>query len=156
MTPLFKKLNFKNHDIIFCINAPSSFDAEIIAMHDVAIFKKNKIAKKDVITFVLAFVITEKDLEKAVALLAPQLVGDAIVWMCYPKMSSKKYISELNRDDSWALMGSYNLEPVRSVAIDEDWSALRFRHVNFIKTMKRKFGALSKEGKKRVENRKKL
>jgi hypothetical protein len=32
-------------------------------------------------------------------------------------------------------LGEYNLEPVRQVAIDKDWSALRFRRVDKIKTL---------------------
>mgnify|MGYP005835701873 CR=1 FL=1 len=38
------------------------------------------------------------------------------------------------------------MEPVRQVAIDEDWSALRFRRVEYIKTMTRSF-AMTLEGK---------
>ena len=34
-------------------------------------------------------------------------------------------------------MGDAGFEPVRMVAIDEDWSAVRFRRVEFIKTMNR-------------------
>ena len=34
-------------------------------------------------------------------------------------------------------MGAAGFEPVRMVAIDEDWSALRFRRAEFIKTMTR-------------------
>ncbi len=40
------------------------------------------------------------------------------------------------------------------VAIDEDWSALRFRRAEFIKTMKRDAShALSKAGKARAKKR---
>ena len=41
-------------------------------------------------------------------------------------------------------------EPVRQIAIDEDWSALRFRKTGKIKTMKRGF-AVTEEGKQRTE-----
>ena len=34
-------------------------------------------------------------------------------------------------------MGKAGFEGVRMVAIDEDWSAVRFRRVEFIKTMTR-------------------
>ena len=34
-------------------------------------------------------------------------------------------------------MGEAGFEPVRMVAIDEDWSALRFRRAEFIKNMTR-------------------
>ncbi len=70
--------------------------------------------------------------------------------MCYPKGSSKKYSCDFNRDTGWDIMGQYDLESVRAVAIDEDWSALRFRKVDFIKTMKRKFEALSEKGKEKA------
>jgi hypothetical protein len=47
-------------------------------------------------------------------------------------------------------LGTLNLEPVRQVAIDEDWSALRFRRVEHIKSMKRRSSMrISPEGKKR-------
>ena len=36
-----------------------------------------------------------------------------------------------------AVDGAAGFEPVRMVAIDEDWSALRFRRAEFIKTMTR-------------------
>jgi hypothetical protein len=40
------------------------------------------------------------------------------------------------------------------VAIDEDWSAVRFRRVEFIKTMDRDVrGAMSKVGKARTTRR---
>ena len=37
----------------------------------------------------------------------------------------------------WKAVGEAGFEPVRMVAIDEDWSAVRFRRVEFIKTMTR-------------------
>ena len=40
-------------------------------------------------------------------------------------------------------------KPVRMVAIDEDWSALRFRKAEHIKTMTRSF-AMSEAGKNKV------
>lgn len=42
-------------------------------------------------------------------------------------MTSKNYKCDFNRDSEWISLGKYNLEPVRQVAIDDDFSALRFR-----------------------------
>ncbi|HEX3836066.1 MAG TPA: hypothetical protein VHW25_03810 [Steroidobacteraceae bacterium] len=64
--------------------------------------------------------------------------GDAILWMVYPKGTSKKYHCEFNRDCGWPILAAAGFEPVRMVAIDADWSALRFRRVQFIKTTTRK------------------
>ncbi len=76
---------------------------------------------------------------------------DGILWFAYPKKSSKEYETNLSRDDGWQPLDDLGYEGVRQVAIDEDWSALRFRHVDHIKTMNHdKKRAMSKKGKKRA------
>jgi hypothetical protein len=71
--------------------------------------------------------------------------------MIYPKRSSKKYDTDISRDDGWQPLGDLGFEPVRQVAVDEDWSALRFRQTSRIKTMTRNSEmTLSAEGKKRT------
>ena len=48
------------------------------------------------------------------------------------------------------MLGGAGFEPVRQVAIDEDWSALRFRRVAHVKSLTRsKAMALTDEGKQR-------
>lgn len=74
--------------------------------------------------------------------------NDEVVWLAYPKLSSKKYTCEFNRDTGWQALGDIGFEGVRMVAIDEDWSALRFRKAENIKTMTRSF-AMSKKGKEK-------
>jgi hypothetical protein len=74
-----------------------------------------------------------------------------VVWFAYPKGTSKKYKSEINRDNGWQILGELGFEGVRGVAIDEDWSALRFRRVEFIKAMNRdKKRAMITQGKARL------
>ncbi len=150
MTPLFKKLNFKDHTSIVAINAPASFDAELKAMESEAPIIKNlkKVKETD---FALCFATTQKEIDSFIQEAANKLSGDAVLWFCYPKMSSKKYQCDFNRDTGWAVVAQYNFEPVRMVAIDEDWSALRFRKVEFIKTITRRESfALTTEAKKRT------
>jgi len=49
------------------------------------------------------------------------------------------------------VLGELGFEPVRLVAIDEDWSALRFRRTEFIKTLTRdETRALSAAGKTKL------
>ena len=70
------------------------------------------------------------------------------------KGSSKRYTCDFNRDTGWHVLGEAGFEPVRQVAIDEDWSALRFRRVEFIKSFKRESKhAISQRGKKRSVDR---
>lgn len=59
-----------------------------------------------------------------------------LLWFAYPKGTSKKYKCDFNRDDGWEPLRKLGFDTVRQVAIDEDWSALRFRRVEFIKRPK--------------------
>ncbi|HEU4472831.1 MAG TPA: hypothetical protein VFR58_17175 [Flavisolibacter sp.] len=150
MTPLFKKLNLKNQSTILVLNPPASFEGEL---ENISGFvkverKEGALAKID---FAIVFVTTQAQIEDAIKKAHPKLEGDAILWFCYPKGSSKKYSCEFNRDTGWAVLGGYGLEGVRQVSIDEDWSAIRFRKVEYIKQLTRRESfALSAEGKSRA------
>jgi hypothetical protein len=50
---------------------------------------------------------------------------DRLAWIAYPKAG--KLGTDLNRDVLAALLSARGVQPVRQVAIDETWSALRFR-----------------------------
>lgn len=100
------------------------------------------------IAFSLAFVTKQKEVDTLAKAVGRKATGDAVIWFVYPKGTSKKYKCEFNRDTGWAALGEAGFEGVRMVAIDEDWSALRFRRAEFVKTMKRdETRALSKQGK---------
>ena len=85
--------------------------------------------------------------------LAQSTESDAVVWIAYPKGTSKKYKAEFNRDTGWKAIGEVGFESVRQVAIDEDWSALRFRRTEYIKSLTRKASmAISTDGRKRTKH----
>jgi len=75
---------------------------------------------------VMLFVTTLADAEK----LAPEAVQavkeDGLVWIAYPKGGSGVK-TDVNRDKLWPVLGAQGWRPVRMVAIDEVWSAMRFR-----------------------------
>jgi hypothetical protein len=132
--PTFAKLNLKDQTEIVVLNAPASFEPELKSLKGVTVRRDAKGGNLD---FSLAFVTTQQEVDTLGPQVAKKANGDAVVWFAYPKGSSKKFKSQINRDNGWAVMGQAGFEPVRMVAIDEDWSALRFRRVEFIKTMKR-------------------
>ncbi|MCG8277445.1 hypothetical protein [Stenotrophomonas sp. NLF4-10] len=149
MTSMFKKLNLKDQTPIVVLNAPPSFEPELAALIDVAISRK--IGKGEKTGFGIAFVVTQKQLDEASAALASAAEGDAVLWLAYPKTTSKRYKCEFNRDRGWDVLGRAGFEGVRQVAIDEDWSALRFRRVEYIKSMTRApQRALTQTGKHRA------
>lgn len=137
MTHLFKKLNFKQQKEILILNYPTEFEGEIKCMKDFTSIKTTiDDAKK--IEFILTFVKTKFDIDNIADCIHKNLKGDGIVWFAYPKGTSKKYKVEINRDRGWDTLIQLGLEGVRAVSIDDDWSALRFRRIAFIKTMKRR------------------
>lgn len=151
MTELFKKLNYKLPFKVYAMNASESFDNELVEMGKFTEVAQ-EVNSEASIDFIILFVKTQKEIEYSIHEIFPMLAGDTILWYCYPKASSKKYKCEFNRDNGWDILGKYNLEGVRQVAIDEDWSALRFRKTEFIKKLTRNPKiAISEEGKKRTK-----
>jgi hypothetical protein len=134
MSPVFKKLNLKQQGEILVVNAPLSFEPELHALHEVSVLHDPKGAKA--IHFVLAFVTIRAEVEALSKVLADKAEGDALVWFAYPKGASRRYHCDFNRDTGWDVMRSLGFDTVRQVAIDEDWSALRFRRMEYIKAPK--------------------
>ena len=52
-----------------------------------------------------------------------RLARPEVFWVAYPKANR----ADLNRDTLWPVLGEYGMRPVSQVAVDEVWSALRFR-----------------------------
>ncbi len=146
MTPLFRKLNLKSQTEIVVYNVPESFEAELAALENITVLRDVTAARG--ISFALIFVTALEAIEAAVEAITPKAEGDITLWFAYPKMTSKKHRCAFNRDTGWEALGKAGFEPVRQVAIDEDWSALRFRKVAFIKTLTRPAdAALSEAGR---------
>ena len=137
MSEIFRKLNLKDLTEILVLNAPQSFDAELAALEPVGVLRQLEDAQA--IDFALAFLTRQAQVDELAASLLPRVRGDALVWFAYPKGSSKKYTCDFNRDTGWKQVEAAGFLPVRQVAIDEDWSALRFRRKEFIKNLTRKW-----------------
>jgi hypothetical protein len=143
---VFRKLNLKDQREVVIVNAPESFEGELKKLAGVKV--QRELPAKGSVAFVLSFVTRQPEVDALAKAVDRVAEGDAVVWFAYPKQSSKRYTSEINRDDGWKALGKAGFEPVRSVAIDEDWSASRFRRVEFIKTMTRRAEwAMTKAGK---------
>ena len=131
MPSIFEKLNLKQQREILVVNAPPSFEPELLALESVTVLRDPKKAKA--IHFAMAFATKQAEVDAVAQLLASKAEGDALLWFAYPKGTSKRYTCEFNRDTGWSALRSAGFDTVRQVAIDEDWSALRFRRVEYIK-----------------------
>ncbi len=153
MNALFKKLNFKNQDTCYILNAPFSLGTHLEEMKAATTIKTSLAGARQV-EFFLAFVTQQKEVDDFVKKVVPLLAHDGLLWFAYPKGTSKKYVCGFNRDTGWQALGNAGYEPVRMVAVDEDWSALRFRNAENIRKMTRSF-AMLETGKKKVAAAKK-
>ncbi|SFN67707.1 hypothetical protein SAMN04488519_101327 [Algoriphagus ornithinivorans] len=135
MDPLLKKMNWKDGMKIKIWNLPSELEKleqEWKAAGYLA-------SANEEAAFLLAFVKSQEEIERIFPEMEKLAQEDELLWMAYPKGSSKRYQVKINRDTGWGILGKYDFEGVRQIAINEDWSALRFRNTKFIKTLTRKF-----------------
>jgi len=51
------------------------------------------------------------------------LLKPTVLWIAYPKGNR----TDINRDSLWPILREYGMRPITQVAVDDTWSALRFR-----------------------------
>ena len=131
VTDLLKKLNVKEQKSVFVLSAPDEFkpilsqwQAHLTVLVD---------PPSESCPFVLIFARDHAQLEEIKPILKGTMDPSGLIWVAYPKKSSKRYKSDLSRDDFWDAFKDLGLEPVRQIALDEDWSALRFKPGSQIK-----------------------
>jgi hypothetical protein len=79
----------------------------------------------DTADVVVAFVRTRAELATIAVPAIEAARRDQLAWIAYPKAG--KLGTDLNRDSLARSLTDQGVQPVRQVAIDEVWSALRFR-----------------------------
>jgi hypothetical protein len=127
VTPTFTKLNLRDQREIVVLNAPPEFEPELQKLSGVRLLREP--AHAAAIGFALAFAVTVAQRDAACAALAASTQADPILWIAYPKASSKRYACEFNRYSGWEVLRSAGYDSVRMVVLDADWSALRFRRM---------------------------
>lgn len=131
MATLLEKLNLKDHQEIVILNAPASFKSEMARLPVITIHRHIESVAE--IRFSLAFVTKQSEVDALAEKITSRAKSDSILWFAYPKGTSKKYKSDFNRDSGWGALKAVGFDTVRVVAIDEDWTALRFRRVEYNK-----------------------
>jgi hypothetical protein len=72
------------------------------------------------------FVLNSGDLASSLKIIMPILKPGTVFWITYPKKSSG-IKSDLEMMSSWDEVGKYGYRGVAAAAIDDTWTALRFR-----------------------------
>lgn len=146
-----RKLQKKDHEApIWLVDMPNELEDLFESFASPIVHKD----KHELYVMIMVFGTKVVDLQRKAREVLPKLSEDGLLWICYPKKSSKRYKgSNCGRNEMIGLLADEGYETVRQVAVSEDWSALRYRNASKIKKMKRSF-AVTEEGKKKVNQTK--
>lgn len=127
MQNLSKKLQLKPDQHLLLLNAPKAI-ADILQAEGCNITAAASLPPGGAIfDAVQLFVNNSSELNDYLPLAVLALKTDGLLWIAYPKKSSKVK-TDLTRDEGWKLVKEMGYEGVRQVAIDATWSSLRFKH----------------------------
>ena len=121
---LLEKLQFKDEKNLLIQGLPSSIEKQFMKLT----FSKNvtPLLKTRKIDFALVFAVNHNQLVGILRDVIPALSNEATFWIAYPKLTSK-IASDLSRDKNWDFVADYGFEAVRMIALDNVWSAGRFK-----------------------------
>jgi hypothetical protein len=123
MNPIAKKLGLKPDMHALVVAAPSAYLKSLAPLPDGVVISE---AMGGTHEFVQFFATRRSDIEKSAKKLLKSAAPGALVWITYPKKTSGVE-SDLSREKVWAAMAGTGWRPVSQIALDEVWSALRFR-----------------------------
>jgi hypothetical protein len=138
MSTLLEKLNYKGNDRIAILNAEENFIPSLSQELNGVIIDK-EVDPRFPYHFILIFVRNQSEVETFIPIALHNLLCDGVLWFGYPRKSSTKYNSNIDREHGWKTLNDSGFYGIRIVSIDDDWSALRFRSIKFIKSTSAKF-----------------
>ena len=119
--PVAERLQVKGRRRLAVVGAPPGLERTIGARG-----ARCDVSEADV---VLVFAPDRTHLDALLPSTLAQAPASAIVSLAYPKLTSH-LAGDLSRDIIHALAPKHGLDTVSQIAIDEDWSALRFKRVD--------------------------
>ncbi len=136
MDDILKKLRYTDQERIAVINAPAGFLKRIEKLLP-GVQIDTAINARYLYNFMVAFTPGSEDVRMLGPSCIHNLGSDGKLWMAYPKGTSKSLTSDINRDRGWEPIAEAGFRAVSQVAVDNDWSALRFRNLKYVKSKKK-------------------
>jgi hypothetical protein len=127
---LIKKLQLKPGLRALFLNAPEGYVAALGPLPDGVTLVDGPPGKLD---FVQLFVRDSVELATHAPAALAAIKPDGVLWIAYPKQSARVK-TDLTRDRGWEPITAGGLRPVTQIAIDETWSALRWRPIELVKS----------------------
>lgn len=126
-TELLHKLQIRSGCKLWLINVPQAIAEEISAGAEVEL-----VHEKDAYDGVLACFSSPAEVGSIAPRILAELPTDGLLWVAYRKGAQAKEAG-LNRDSGWDALEEAGWRPVRQIALDDEWSALRFRPRELVK-----------------------
>jgi hypothetical protein len=120
---LAKKLHLKSGMRLAVVNAPDGF-ARTLGKMPAGVVHESSL--RNGIDVALMFVLSKKELKSRWPKATASIKGDGALWVAYPKKSSGVE-SDLTMDGEWEVAKNSPWQPVSSIAVDDTWSAVRFK-----------------------------
>lgn len=121
--PLTERLNLTGQLRALIMNAPKGYRTLLGPLPPDITVNTKPSGKYD---FVHLFVNNREELARLGPDAMKAVKPMAIFWISYPKQTAKTG-TDMSRDEGWEVVTEAGFEPVTQVAVDDVWSALRFR-----------------------------
>lgn len=129
---LVKKLQLKPGMRVIALNAPEGWLDRLTPLPDGATFVEQGPAD-----WVQVFMRDKAEVDALAPRGIEAVTRGGVLWLCYPKGGAKaggqRVATDINRDTGWDVMLTAGWGPVMQVALDEKWSALRWRPESDVK-----------------------
>ncbi len=120
-TPLIKKLGYKSGMKVFVINAPENYLELLGDRPEDILFVKKSSSELDLIHW---FLDSQNELLKKLESVKKQIKKDGMIWLSWPKKSSRKP-TDLDENIIRNAILDCGLVDVKVCAVDETWSGLK-------------------------------
>ena len=121
--PIAQKLHLKPGYRVALLNAPATYVAALGALPPGVELVRSLDASFD---FIQLFVQQRADVDAQLPAAKQALRPKGLLWVAYPR--GKALATDLNRDKLAAAVQPLGFKAVAQVAVDDVWSALRFKH----------------------------
>jgi hypothetical protein len=126
-SPLTKKLRIGPGDRVLLVAPPDGFVTMLGELPEgVQVTEATATPEQGAFDVVRTFVRKKADIDCLAPIAFNAAKPGGIVWFTYPKLASKVK-TDINRDAGWDAVSAAGWRGVTQIAVDETWSALRFR-----------------------------
>ncbi|HPC97390.1 MAG TPA: hypothetical protein P5257_02615 [Bacteroidales bacterium] len=135
MKDLLGKLRYKDQPRILVLNAEKGVVDQLMKENPGLVID-TAIDPRFPYELMLIFVKYMEDVDEMAPKAIHNLVADGHLWFAYPRRGNGKNGSDLDRDHGWGMLLDRGFDRVERILINDDWAALRFRNIRFIKSAK--------------------